>query len=338
MRNIFSIILILVVFSTGKSFAQGCEAPSGDDDALKLFGFFQPQYDYTMQGDDASNTFKFKRARIGLTGNIPYDFSYYVVLENSAFVSKTGNPYLLDAFVSYNRYKWFTVSVGSFKQPFGQEVNTSCSGLNTIERAMVSDQIVAPQRDMGIMFLGGDNSTLLKYSFAIMNGTGLGITDNNSKKDFIGRLTIKPLDFLRFGGSFRSGFPTNDVDDRMSFAGELQLSYYNWLLEGEYIYDEGDYNKAAGGGCGAEPLALGTKRSGAYIQALYMTPWMVQPVIKWEMFYPSMDVDGDMFNILTAGINYFFNDWTRLQCNYRYVMDEKAVDSHEIKLQLQVKF
>ncbi len=338
------IIIFIGLFFIGLGlntvFAQGCE-DGGGGEGVNIFGFFQPQYDLKFNGPDAKedNTFKFKRARIGLTGSIPYDFSYYVVLENSAFVSGTGNPYLLDAFISYKRYKWFTVSVGSFKQPFGQEVNTSCSGLHTINRAFVSDQIVAPQRDMGIMILGGDKESKLNYAFAVMNGRGLGVADNNSAKDYIGRLTYKPLDFLRIGGSFRYGFPNTDLKDdyRMSYAGEVQIDYANFLLQGEYIYDEGDYNRAAGGGCGSDPISLGEKRHGAYVQALYMTSLNIQPVFKWEYFDAGMD---DLyFSVLTFGVNYFFNDWTRLQLNYNY-RAEKPVEIYndDISLQLQVKF
>jgi phosphate-selective porin len=159
--------------SAVNTFSQGCDEPSEgeEDEAIKFFGFFQPQYEYHMTSP-ASNTFKFKRARIGIRGDIPYDFSYYIVMENSSFVSQTGSPYLLDAFLTYKRFKWATVSVGSFKQPFGMEVNTACHSLHTIERSIVSDQIVAPQRDMGLMLLSGNKETKFRYSLALMNGRG----------------------------------------------------------------------------------------------------------------------------------------------------------------------
>ena len=321
--------------------AQGCEDPSddeGDEGKVKVFGFIQPQYEYHMT-DPATNTFKFKRARIGVTGNIPYDFSYYVVMENSAFVSQSGYPYLLDAFITYKRFKWAKFSMGSFKQPFGQEVNTSCSKLHTISRAMVSDQIVAPQRDMGIMMLGGDNETAIRYSMAIMNGRGLGIKDNNTKKDMIGRVIYKPLDFLSVGGSFRYGFPNTDDAERISYAGEIELKFGEFLLQGEYIYDEGDYNRAAGGGCGSDPLTLGEERSGAYVQALYMTSFMLQPVVKWEFFDIDNAIDDNNLYIYTFGANYFFNDWTRLQVNYQYKAEKGAETLNDaILVQLQIKF
>lgn len=321
------------------SFGQGCEEPSDDDNGkIKVFGFIQPQYEYHMTSP-ASNTFKFKRARIGVMGDIPYDFSYYVVMENSAFVSQSGYPYLLDAFISYKRFKWAKVSMGSFKQPFGMEVNTACNALHTIERSMVADQLVAPQRDMGLMLLGGTNETKFRYALALMNGRGLGIGDNNNMKDVIGRIVFKPLDFLSVGASFRYGYPNTNEDTRTSYGAELEVDAGNFLLQGEYIYDEGDYNRAAGGGCGADPLTLGEKRSGAFVQALYKTNFNLQPVVKWEFFDTDKDIEDNNMYIYTFGLNYFFNDWTRLQVNYQYKAEKGAeIDNDAILVQLQVKF
>ncbi len=351
-RYITIIFTFIFVLSTGFVFAQGCgddEPAEGDDEGKpKLFGFIQPQYEYHMT-DPGTNTFKFKRARIGLKGNIPYDFKYYFVIENSAFVSSNGNPYLLDAFVSYTRFKWAKISVGSFKQPFGLEVNTACHSLYTINRAGVSDQIVAPQRDMGVMLLGGDNETLVKYALAIMNGRGIGVKDNNASKDIIGRVVFKPLDFLRVGGSFRYGFPNTDEDNRVSYAGELELKLGQFILQGEYIADQGDYNRAAGGGCGSDPVLLGEDRGGLFVQAMYMTNYNIQPVVKFEMFDQDYNNDETISSIdntysITAGLNYFFNDNTRLQINYLYNVENGVAGAYvetandAILMQMQIKF
>jgi len=346
---LFSIIMVGMFAAT--SFAQGCEEPddnSGDDPLKpKVIGFAQPQYGYFFTKDDDRNidnhnTFYFKRARLGVTGKIPYDFTYYALMEFSPFISKTGNPFLLDVFISYRRFKWASVSVGSFKQPFGLEVNTPCSGLHTIERAVVSDQLVAPQRDMGLMVFGGNKETLLRYYFALMNGTGLGVKDNNNKKDMIGRVVFQPLPFLNVGGSFRYGWPTKDTLTRTSFAAEIEFHHENILVQAEYIYDEGDYDRSVGGGCGSDPLVLGDKRSGWWAMAMYRTYFNLEPVIKVESFNTGDDEGYSEF-ITTFGINYFFNDKTRLQVNYRYRAEKNNSSSAEIPndallLQLQVKF
>ena len=353
MNKIFLLFFAaLLIAGTNTSFAQGCEDPPSDDDGSKIFGFIQPQH-VTHMYEENESTFNFKRARIGLTGNIPYDFSYYVVLETSPFVSKTDDPMLLDAFIAYKRFKWAKFAFGSFKQPFGQEVNTSCSGLHTIERSLASDQFVAPQRDMGFMISGGTKEDAIQYYAAIMNGSGIGgaINDNNKKQDLIGRLTIKPLlllgmengGWLRLGGSYRVGYPNAVEKERTSYAAEMQVEWNNLLVQGEYISDEGDYT-LGGGGCGSsDPIVFGEKRDGAYIQALYMTPWMLQPVVKYEFMNTDNDVSADNseYSIMTFGANYWFNDWTRLQVNYRYRAESGAIkeyDNDEILIQLQVKF
>jgi len=70
-----------------------------------------------------------------------------------------------------------------------------------------------------------------------------------------------------------------------------------------------------------------------------MTPWSIQPVLKYESFDPNTDADDDIENVVTLGFNYFFNDWTRLQLNYLYKAEEgNEIDNDEIIMQLQVKF
>lgn len=69
-----------------------------------------------------------------------------------------------------------------------------------------------------------------------------------------------------------------------------------------------------------------------------MTPWNIQPVIKYESYDPNTDADNDVEDIITFGVNYFFNDWTRLQLNYLYKAEEEEEANDEILMQLQVKF
>ena len=81
-------------------------------------------------------------------------------------------------------------------------------------------------------------------------------------------------------------------------------------------------------------------RSGYWAQAMYMfEDWMIQPVVKYESYDPNTDEENDIESIITFGVNYFFNDWTRLQLNYLYKAEEgNEVSNDEILMQLQVKF
>lgn len=323
----------------------------------------QPQYEYHFDANDKTgttdnNTFKFNRLRLGVTGTIPYDIEYYALVEFSSFF--TGNPFMLDAFVSYTRLgHWAKLSAGSFKSPISMELNTPCNGLYTINRSLVVDELTAPNRDLGAMLLGRSDTleifgwqtvNLLKYSVAVTNGTGLGIIDNNPGKNYSGRIVLTPSKYFSLGASYLFGKqkpedPTATKDDektRYGFDAEVHVG--NLLLQGEYLYgnDKGSYTE--GGGCGGTPtIKIGDKeRSGYFVQAMYMTPWNLQPIVKYESYDPNISTDSkdDIKNIMTFGLSYFLNDWTRLQVNYLYKAEESAaseIPNDCLLLQLQVK-
>ena len=334
MSNIsrIAILLIAIVLLGTKAYAQGCASPKSED-GVNVFGFVQAQYDYGLF-DEPESTFGFNRARLGVMGNIPYDFSYYVLLETSPFKKDGPKAYLLDAFITYNRFSFANISVGSFKNPFGLELNTPCNALHTINRSKVVNELTSPDRDMGLMLLGGSDTTLFRYAVSYMNGTGLLVKDKDTYKDFIGRLIIQPTKWISVGGSFKTGKSVNTEDPTLGdnttqrIGAEFELDIANFLVQSEYIYGKDDGSYTVGGGCGGDPeVVIGSiKRSGMYIMALYDTPWRLQPVIKYENYNNDMDTDNNMEQITTFGINYFFNDWVRLQVNYEY----KAEQSYEI--------
>lgn len=336
MKKTISLLFLLAVLAGGKLYSQGC-APETTGDGVNLFGFLQSQYQMNFQ-DPTKHSFSFERARIGTTGKIPYDFSYYVVLELSPFISN--NPYLLDAYISYERFKWAKLSVGSFKTPFGLETNTPCNALITSYRSTATLQMVAPFRDLGMVLMGGDKDSFINYSLGFMNGSGLGRLDNNEKKDIVGRVILKPLDFLRIGGSFRYGYPSynNNKDSRTTIGGEVSLKHKGFTLLGEYIMDEGDYNRDLGGGCSGNLIELGSERNGGYATIAYLTKWNVEPVFRFD-FFNSGNTQDYKENNLTFGLNYFFNDWTRLQLNYVYKTEDPAELKNDVfVIQLQATF
>ncbi len=379
MKNKITILFLGLFLFAATAYSQGC-ADAGSDEGVKVMGFIQPQWDYKML-DNPENTFKFNRARIGVVGNIPYDFSYYMVLETSP--TKYKHPYLLDAFVTYSRFSWAKVSVGQFKSPFSQELNTPCSGLHTINRSKVVSELATPDRDLGVMILGGADTSFVRYAVGFMNGTGKGVIDdatgkimfdNNPGKDMVARLTFQPLalvnsdlyNLVRVGGSVKYGTSPAQADGvtaedtKLIIGLEMQLKYNDFLFQSELISGDFVGSYTTGGGCGA-PLVLhegSVKKSGFYAMAMYMTPWNFQPVIKFESFDPNLDksrdganlsvgledeyifsqADHGVQNTITLGVNYFFNDWTRLQINYLYQAEEKEFDNDMIMIQLQAKF
>jgi len=363
MKKLFILSLIICAFLQLSSYAQGClEASSGD--GAKIIGYIQPQFDYNFKGKNLggeslnTNTFKFNRARIGVAGSIPYDIDYYVLVETSSFF--TGNPFLLDAFISYKRLgPWAKFSVGSFKSPISLELNTPCNALHTINRSVFVDELTAPNRDLGMMMLGSSDSltifgmetfNLIKYSFAITNGTGLGVVDNNRGKNYSGRIVITPFKMLSLGASYLYGRqkPSDETatedDQKKRFGFDAEFRFKSFLVQGEYLHGEDIGSYTTGGGCGSTPVVqLGSiNRSGYMVQAMYLTPWNLQPVFKYETYDPNLATDskGDIQNIMTFGLNYFLNDWTRIQINYLYKAEETAateVKNDCLLVQFQVK-
>jgi len=339
-------LLVVGVFFGLNLQAQGCAEPASED-GVNVFGFLQAQYDYNLY-DEPESTFGFNRSRIGVMGNIPYDFSYYVLLEASPFKKDGPKAYLLDAFITYGRYSFAKVSVGSFKNPFGLELNTPCQGLHTINRSKVVNELTAPDRDMGLMLMGGSDTTLFRYAVSYMNGTGLLVKDIDTYKDFIGRVLVQPTNWMHIGGSFKAGKSVNLDDPSLGdnttkrLGIEAEVDIFNFLVQGEYIYGEDIGAYTVGGGCGGDPeVVVGSiKRQGLWVMALYKTPWNLEPVVKYENFNSDIDLgNNNLEHITTLGVNYFFNEWTRLQVNYEYKAEwENEIKNDAIMVQLQVRF
>ena len=343
-------LLILMGWMPLLIFSQGC-VDVGDDDGVKVFGFIQPEYRYTFD-EDNTNSFMFERARLGVTGNIPYDFRYYLVVEFSPIYSgdpqAPGNPFLLDAFISYNRFLWAQAAIGQFKSPLTLEFLTPCHKLHTIYRSKFVIEMGSPLRDLGFQVFGGNDTTLFKYQLAVMNGSGINHIDDNSAKDYLGRLLIQPFNGkLSFGGSFRLGTPaplSEDITEngeRNRYAGEIRYHNSKFNIQAEYMYGKDVGGTIVGGGCGGggEIVNKDTERQGAYVMAYYMTGIRLEPVIKVEYYNRDMAIESAEDWITTIGISYFFNDWTRLQINYLYKAEmDNEIDNDCLAIQFQAVF
>lgn len=362
-------VLVAVSISFTNLFSQGC-SDTGGDDGVKIIGYIQPQYEYQFLGDSVQSvmnglktpsSFSFNRARLGVTGNVPYDFSYYFLAEFSP--TKNG-PYVLDAFVTYNRWApYLKISMGQFKSPFGLELQTPCHDLYTINRSRVVNELASPFRDMGVMILGStgekkifglDNKDIFKYMIALTNGTGENVYDNNADKDIIGRLVFSPFEDFNFGGSFRYGpqapISAGPDDTKMRYGFDVSMKKFNVLLQGEYIYGEDKGSSLVGGGCGTVPtIEKGSFwKDGYWVALQYETKWLLNPIVKYQVF----NVDGKTTNgpidaytqtEYVIGFSYYFNEWTRFQANYvmthdTQIPDQAGFEKNYLVVQAQIKF
>ena len=343
MRKSWLFLMIAALALPAAAFGQGC-MDGGGDEGVNVVGFIQPQFEYypNPDSDQEQMTFSYCRARLGVVGEVPYDVSYYFMMEFAPFM--TDSPYMLDAFMSYTRLPFAKISFGQFKQPFSMERNSSCSGLHTIYRSKVVGEL-AMDRDLGIMAMG-NLAEGLDYRLAVMNGTGKNSKDDNKGKDIVGRLIYAPIEFATFGAGFVSGNSESSVegaddDTKSRYGVDFELRHMNFLAQGEYIQgkDEGSYT--VGGGCGGDPeIVQGTvERNGLFVTLLYDTEYNLQPVLKYERYDPDTEVEDDMWHSWTVGFNYFLNDWTRLQVNYIRNIEDfvPAFENDEFVVQMQVK-
>jgi len=337
--------------------SQGCT--SGGGDLIGVHGFIQPQFNYNLNGNDANGAsmnhseFTFNRARLGVVGTIPYDIDYYLMLEFSSFKTPQKTPHLLDGYVSYTRFaKWAKITLGQFKSPFSLEQNTACSGLYTVNRSDVVNQLAGPQRDLGVLISGGHDSLFVEYSLGIMNGSGMNVVDDNNNKNVVGRVVLNPFNNFKIGGSFKVGKinptdPNEDLNNIYRLAAEVQYKMGGLLLQTEYIHGIDVLNSASQvpiyGGCGGivgfETKNAGTyTKSGLWAMASYMTPWNLEPVVKFDTYNSDHGVAGKRTNYMTVGLNYYVNDYSRIQINYVNVTESAAITNDMIMVQLQAKF
>jgi hypothetical protein len=162
---------------------------------------------------------------------------------------------------------------------------------------------------------------------------------------------------LKIGGSYRTGKQeikkTDQVQKtRTRYGADITFEYKNFMLQGEYLAGEDVGKVVSGGGCGGKATAaadsLTFNKSGFFVQAMYMTPWRIQPVFKYEVYDPDktdykyLYVEQDFIQTtMTFGINYFLNDWTRIQINYLYNAEENVdaeFPNDAIMFQIQAKF
>lgn len=372
MKKQITALLLILMTGSFSARAQGCMEPTSSTGGPTIIGYIQPEFRYEFNGENADGTSKdastwcLRRARLGVAGNIPYDFSYYVLAEFSSFQN---GPYMLDAFVSYNRLKpWLKISMGQFKKPFGLELSTGCQDLYTINRSKVVEELTAPDRDLGIMLSGTtgtkklfglEKENIISWYLSFTNGTGKNVFDGDLKKDLTGRIVIAPYDWISIGGSYLAGKQKNpdvtvkEMDERMRYGADLQLKKYNFILQAEYLFGQDKGSKLIGGGCGSTPeLVVGDfKSNGYFAQLMYNTPWKLMPLVKYETYDPDMDQEDYIHeayrvSTMTFGLNYYPNDWTRLQINYMYkteasssteLINYNEVPNDMLQIQIQVK-
>lgn len=222
---------------------------------------------------------------------------------------------------------------------------------------MTANYDASSNRDLGVMILGGNDTTKFAYQVALTNGYGIFNAQPNLMDAYAltARVTFQPVLGFRIGASIRNGdlppssADVTDKDTKFRYGFDVSWKFKNLVLMGEYIdgEDTGSYTK--GGGCdGPGEIVTGTKNTdGFYAMAVYRFNSNLEPVYKIES-YKASTIEGsdiatpaisDKSMCQTFGLNYYPNDWTRLQINYTYSAESPTeIKNDAFLVQLQVKF
>jgi hypothetical protein len=301
---------VIVLSWTSFAFAQEAAAPPAvtASKAVKLSGFIQILGKKQEAGPDSVSV---RRARFGLTVDLAKS------LKGKFVIDAVRSPVLVEAQVDAVFSEAATLRFGQFYIPFGFESTTSASDLEMINYAQPVEKL-APGRDLGTFgrdvgaTLTGTYS-IFDYSVGFFNGAGANKADTNDKKDFAGRLRVKPFDFLSFGASLYRGLYSaaagTPATTRDRTGLDAAVSFGRATLKGEVIW----------------AVDEATDKFGWFVRgAVFVLPKKLQIAAMYDTFDKDRNSANDRVDIYTAGLNWFFADKTKVQVNVEYSRNERA--------------
>ena len=214
---------------------------------MSLSGYLQGGFEYN-EANDPTTTFYLKRARLSLTGNFLEE-----KMDFRLQVDMAGSPKICDLYYRYKPLNELNVQLGQFKLPFAME-NELC-GPTTFEfieysyltmfltrNAKDYDGIAgATGRDIGAQLYGGfierEGYNIINYNVGVYNGAGINTKDNNSSKDFVGRIIVKPIKDLSLSASYMYAETNYDGKPYMKSPRWSVGAWYNsrhWVARSEF--------------------------------------------------------------------------------------------------------
>ena len=229
--------MALTTVSASAQKKQAIELPSWLSN-VKLSGYGMIQYQYSGQKNAESNSFNIRMGRIALEGRIADDFYWKTQIQFNGNTSNLGSsPRMVDLFAEWQKFEYFKVKIGQFKNPFTFEnpmhpIDQGFMGYsqNVSKLAGFSDRAgehASNGRDIGLQLQGdflknASGRNLLHYQIGVFNGQGTNTKDVDNQKNVIGGVWVMPVSGMRIGafgwtGSYaRKGNWTETVADPTS--------------------------------------------------------------------------------------------------------------------------
>ena len=352
-----TIILAALMFSSIISYAQGQKWINN----VKLSGFGIVQYQYNGMHNSKtskSNSFNLRLGRVSLDGRILDDWYWKAQLQVNGNTSTLGaSPRVVDLFAEWQKYDYFRVKLGQFKNPFtfDNPIHPIDQGFMSVAQSVLklasfSDRAGAHPsngRDIGIQVQGdflknNAGRNLVHYQVGVFNGQGINTKDVDQQKNIIGGVWVMPINGLRLGwfgwtGSYaRKGTWTDNAGIIQSGVRKLQQRRYafsaeykanDWTLRSEYIHSTGyafakslsNTDDAAAKDCNLS--ADGNKAQGVYALVIApIIPNKLHAKARYDMYQPS-DGAQKQRTQYDIGLDYEFTKNLALSGIYSYVHD-----------------
>jgi hypothetical protein len=166
-----------------------------------------------------------------------------------------------------------------------------------------------------------------EYSLGLVNGSGINKKDDNNHKDFSGRFVAHLADNFAAGFSIYNGRQTiagvssNLVRNKYGLEGTWE---YHWAyLSTEFIWAKDGQ----------------VESHGWYLLAIFnLRREKYQLVFRLDSVDLDRSLPGQSKTIYLAGINWYWNPWSKFQANFEYHHPAAGPDNQVILLQLQVGF
>lgn len=295
----------------------------------KIIGFLQGQFVGNELKRDINNKFKIHRARFGISGKLDELIIYNVVL--GAIETPDNNPHLVNAFVGLNYSPYLQVRLGQFLLPFGLEGPQPIFLNLVIERTMVIKRLNPFKmfRDIGLQLSGKYKS--FNYAVAVINGTGANSSDDNNAKDILGRIGFSPVQNIKIGISSHFGKYASNTKknlDRRRYALDIKFAHKGLQLRSE-IQNRND-----------EQVDGSIKvNTGWYILSAYKVTQKLEPIIRYEQYFPNAHDLKVKSDIIALGFNYYLSGNGRVSVNYEFKNDIEHTDAvNLLTAQLQIVF
>ena len=254
---VMAVAALTIGFSAQAQTTTGEKIQSFADKYLKLSGYIQGGFEWN-EATDPETSFYLKRARVSLTGTAVEEKIDYRLQ-----VDMAGSPKICDLYFRYKPLNQLGMQLGQFKVPFAIE-NELCgpTTFEFIEYSYITtyfsrnnakyDGIAATGRDIGFQLYGGfikneeNGFNIINYNLAVFNGAGINNKDNNSSKDIVGRIMIKPFKDLSLSGSYMYAETEHNGTTYMKSPRWSVGAWYNsrhWVARVEYAQAQfGDIN------------------------------------------------------------------------------------------------